>query len=52
MDCFVIDDPIAASAVRSPAESARQGQTGISDLEQNVRLLPMGWIFVSSNDLP
>lgn len=38
MDIFVIDDPIAALTVRSPAESARQGQTGVSDLEQNVRL--------------
>lgn len=37
MDVYFIDDPIAASTVRSPAESARQGQTGVSDLEQNVR---------------
>lgn len=37
MEVVVIDDSIAASIVRSPAESARQGQTGVSDLEQNVR---------------
>lgn len=50
MDVSVIDEPIAASSVRSPAESARQGQTGGSELEQNVRPLPMGCMFVSSND--
>lgn len=51
MDVYIIDEPIAASTVRSPAESARQGQTGVSDLDQNVRQWPTSCRFFGSNDL-
>lgn len=51
MNFYIIDEPIAASTVRSPADPARQGQAGVSDLEQNVRPWLMSFMFFGFNDL-
>lgn len=51
MNVYIIDEPIAGSTVRSPADPARQGQAGVSDLEQNVRPWPLSFMFFGSNDL-